>query len=366
MPIIFSFKHKNIFSFKKNGPTEFLYGLDYLKPRLSTRIIFANSYLYKHLFFKIVEKIIAYLSQTGIHFQIFLNNQNKINKNDLLFGVEDGVSFGLLFFKLLNTLNNKTVVLIQGLHDRYQRSPLFQCNRPLVYFYHALLNKADYILALSDYEKELLIRTFNINRGKVKVFYFGVDLNYWNKNKISKQKKNQEFVLTIGNDMHRDYNLLINNYSLKIPLKLITSKLSALQLNQLKKSPLFEQYQGLSNEKLRLLYHQAKFVIIPLQPTYATSGLSTILQTLAMEKPVLVANAPALRELFTDYQHVLYYETGNYQSFQRKLKEINDNQKLRNQLAKNGRKLVEEKFNSQNMGKNMLKLSQDLVKTLRS
>lgn len=363
MSIIFSFKHKNIFSFKKNGPTEFLYGLDYVKPRLPTRIIFANSYLSKHLFLKIVEKIIAHLSQTGIHFQIFLNNKNKINKNDLLFGVEDGVSFGLLFFKLLNTLNNKTVVLIQGLHDRYQRSPLFQCNRPLVYFYHALLNKADYILALSDYEKELLIRTFNINREKVKVFYFGADLNYWNKNKIPAQKKPPEFVLTIGNDMHRDYDMLINYYALKIPLKLVTKKINIDKQRQVNKDNLFQQYLKISNEKLREFYSLSKFVVIPLKTTYATSGLSTILQALAMEKPVLVANAPALRELFTDYQHVLYYETGNYQSFQRKLKEINDNQKLRNQLAKNGRKLVEEKFNSQNMGKNILKLFQTLVNT---
>lgn len=358
--ILYCFKKKHFFTFNPKGPNEFLYGLDSVSKLLPTSTLFANNY-HTSLWLKNIEKILAQLSGVGCHFQIYLNNKDKFSKYDILFAVEDGVSFGLLFYKFSKHSNNKTIVLIQGLHDRFERSFWFKRNKLLTFFYHCLLNQADYILTLSDYEKKLLAKSFYLPLKKIRVFYFGTDIEFWNKNHISKLKKAKEFTLTIGNDMHRDYDLLINNYPLEIPLKLVTSKLNKTQLDKIKNLPVFEQYQDLSNEKLRQLYYQAKFIIIPLQHTYATSGLSTILQALAMEKPVLVADAPALKELFTDYQHVIYYKTGNASSLETKLKELNNNQKLRLRLANNGRKLVEEKFNSQNMGKNILRLSQTLI-----
>lgn len=353
--VLFVFKKKNIFSFKKNGPNEFLYGLDYIKKFYPCTPLFANNYK-DHFLFKLLEKIIAYQTKLGIYFQVFLNNKNKIKKSDILFAINDGVSLGLLFFKLIGKLDNKIIVLIQGLHDRYR---YFKWNKLLVFFYKKLLAKAEVILTLSSYEKNLLVKSLQINPNKIQVFYFGADLNYWQKNRVRKQKK-EEFVLTVGSDIHRDYDLLLNHYNLKIPLKFITKALGKKQLKQVKNMPIFENYQQISNEKLRTLYYQAKFVIIPLKTTYATSGLSTMVQSLAMEKPVLVAKAPALQELFTNYQHVLYYDINSPRSFQQKLKELNENRQLRNKLAKNGKAIVNTKYNSYNMGKGILKLFQSI------
>jgi len=303
--------------------------------------------------FKLLGKIVAKQAKLGIYFQAYLNNKTKINNKALLFAVNDGVSFGLLFFKLINKLDNKILVIIQGLHDRYK---YFKWNKPLICFYKKLLNRANCILALSLYEKKLLIKFFHLNPNKVKVFYFGADVNYWNKNKVKDKTRKEEFILTIGNDMHRDYDLLLNHYRLSVPLKFITRVLTRTQLKKIKNSPVFENYQQISNDKLRKLYHQAKFVIIPLKNTLATSGLSAVLQALSMEKPILLAKTPAIKELFEDYKHVLFYQPSKPASFKQKLDELNNNQKLRNNLAKNGRKIVEEKFNSRKMGKKALKI----------
>lgn len=358
--IIYCFKKKYSFIYNKKGPKEFFYGLDYVKNYLPTISIAAGHYS-KLSLLRIIEKVLAYLSIVGCHFQIYLNNKEKINSKSILFAVEDGTSFGILFFKLFGLINNKVIVLIQGLHDRYQYYNFFKYNKPLGYLYSKLLCKADYILTLSNYEKDLLIKSFKLPKKKVKVLYFGTDLDYWSKKRESNKSINQEFALTIGNDMHRDYDLLINHYNLKIPLRIVTKRLNKKQLQKIKDNKIFDHYQQVSNEDLRSLYGQAKFVIIPLRTTYATSGLSTILQALAMEKPVLVANAPALQELFKNYRHVLYYETNNSFSFQQKLNELNQNEELRNKLAKNGNQLVKTKFNSDNMGKNILKLFHSVI-----
>lgn len=355
--IVYCFKKKKIFSFEKNGPREFSYGLDYISNHLPSSFLFADEYKFNQIFFKLLEKLIVSQTKCGIYFQAYLNNKNKIKKGDLLFCVQDGVGLGLLFFKLIGKLDNKTVVIIQGLHDRYK---YFNRNKLLVCFYKKLLNKAEIILTLSKYEKNLLVNSYQLDQKKVKVFYFGTDIDYWNKSKV-RNNKVKNFVLTVGSDMHRDYDLLLNHYRLKIPLKFVTRILTKGQLKKVEESDCFENYKNISNEELRGLYFQAKFVIIPLKDTLATSGLSTVLQALAMEKPVLLAKTPAIQELFEDYKHVLYYEEGNPVSFKQKLNELNDDKNLRGRLAKSGRKLVEQKFNSENMGKEVLRVVKPFV-----
>ncbi|PIS09189.1 hypothetical protein COT75_02930 [Candidatus Beckwithbacteria bacterium CG10_big_fil_rev_8_21_14_0_10_34_10] len=346
---VFFYKKKNPFAFEKNGPSEFLYGLNYLQKKIPVLSLFSNEYQLKYLPLKLIEKFLAKKALTGIHFQAFLNNKNKISENDLIFAVNDGLSFGLLFYKLINKLDNRIIVLIQGIHDRYK---YFKNSKILINFYQKLLEKADLILTLSEYEKKILTRFLKINPQKIKVFYFGVDLKYWDKNKVREKKLKKEFVLTLGNDMHRDYSLLINHYHLNIPLKFITKTLTPDQLKNLKGKN-FQYHLSVSNQELRQLYYRAKFIIVPLKNTLATSGLSVTLQAMAMEKPVLLAEAPALKELFKNYHHVLYYKMNDSKSFKQKLKELNQNKHLRNKLSKNGRELIEKQFNTNYMGKNL-------------
>ena len=356
--VVFCFKKKNIFSFEKNGPGEFKYGLDYIQKSLPVSSLFSGRYHLAYLFFRALEKIITKKALCGIYFQFYLNNKKKIKKNDLLFAINDGVSLGLLFFKLLRKFDNEITVIIQGLHDRYK---YFKNNKLLVNFYKRLLGRAEMILTLSKYERGLLVKSFELEPQKVKVFYFGTDINYWSKTRVGAKDKAGDFVLTVGSDMHRDYNLLLNHYRLKMPLKFVTRILTKRQLNKVEESDCFETDKNISNEKLRNLYFQSRFVVVPLKNTLATSGLSTVLQALAMEKPVLLAKTPAIQELFEDYKHVLYYEEKNPTSFKEKLDELNGDKRLRERLAKNGRKLVEEKFNSENMGKQVLRMMKSFV-----
>jgi len=355
--IVFIFKKKNIYSFEKNGPTEFLYGLDFVQKKITAVSFFANQYQFKHLPFMLLEKFIACQTNLGIYFQAYLNNKKNFMENDLLFAINDGAGFGLLFFKYFGKLNNKIIILVQGLHDRQQK---YHHNIFFHYFHKKLLNQAEIILTLSVFEKELLIKLYQLNPQKVQVLYFGADLNFWNIKNLKKEGVG-DYVITAGNDMHRDYNLLINGYNLNIPLKLITRVLNKEQLKKINNNLLFEYYQEINNILLRQLFYQAKFAIIPQTTTSATSGLSTTLQLLALGKPVLIADAPALKELFQDYQHVLYYQTANLSSFQEKIYELNNNKKLRERLSNNGKKLIEEKFNSKNMGKNILKIIKPLI-----
>jgi len=342
--IIFIFKQKNIFSFKDNGPREFFYGTHDSRENKNNEILLAGSYNKKDSFWRLLEILISQKTKLGIYFQAYLNNKEKIQPKDVLVGMMDGVGLGLLFFKWLKKIDNKIIFIAQGLHDRYQ---YFEKNKLLIWFYKQLLSKSDLILAFSHYEKNLLINLFNLPKNKVKVFYFGTDIDYWDSKKV-KVKKIKNCVLTVGNDMHRDYQLLMNVYDLDIPLKLVT---------RIVKKSRHKIYRNISNEKLRKLYVGSKFVVVPLKKSEATSGMSVALQAMAMGKPVLLAKIPAIQELFKDRKEVLYYQVGNSASLRKKLIELNRNKKLRERLGKNGRRLVEQKFNTKKMGERLEKLT---------
>jgi glycosyltransferase involved in cell wall biosynthesis len=341
--VVFIFKRKNIFSFKKNGPREFFYGAHDLRKNENNKILFAGSYNKKNLFWRLFEILISKKTKLGIYFQAYLNNKEKIQSRDVLMGMMDGIGLGLLFFKWLKKIDNKIIFVAQGLHDRHQ---YFEKNELLIWFYKQLLNKAELILTFSKYEKKSLISLFDLPKNKVKVFYFGADLDYWNP-RIMKGEKEKGYVLSVGNDMHRDYQLLMNVYDLDIPLKLVTKII--------KKSK-YKIYRNVSNEKLRRLYAESKFVVVPLKKSEATSGMSVVLQAMAMGKPVLLAGIPAMKELFRDQEEVLYYEAGNGNDLVNKLKELNKNEQMRQRLISNSKKLVKKKFNVQKMGRRLEKI----------
>jgi len=341
--VCFIFKQKNIFSFKENGPREFFYGAHSLGKNKNNKILFAGSYNKKHLFWRLLEILISRKTKLGIYFQAYLNNKEKIYPKDVLVGMMDGVGLGLLFFKWFKKIDNKIIFIAQGLHDRYQ---YFEKSKLLIWFYKQLLNKAELILTFSKYEKNLLISLFNLSKNKVKVFYFGTDTDYWN-SRIIEGRKEKNYVLTVGNDMHRDYQLLLDNYDLEIPLKLVTKII--------KKSK-YKIYRNISNEKLRKLYAESKFVVVPLKKSESTSGMSVTLQAMAMGKPVLLAEIPAMKELFRDQEEVLYYEAGNGNDLRNKLKELDENEKMRQRLISNSKKLAKGKFNVQKMRQRLEKI----------
>lgn len=347
--IIFIYKQKSPSFFKKNEPNEFLYGFAQLKKVYPCSFLMSKK-KGRFLFFNILEKFITLHTKIGFSFSSYFSNKDKFKKDDILFAVNDGIGFGLLFFKLFKKLNNQIIILVQGLHDRYQ---YFSRNKPLIYLYQKILSCADLILTLSNYEKKLLIKLFKLKEKKVKVFLFGIDIKYWQPD-FSFRKNKKEFVLSVGNDMHRDYELLLKNYCLKIPLILVTKSLKGELIRIVKNNPLFINYKNITNSQLKNLYNQAKFVIVPLKKTLATSGLSVILQSLAMKKPVLTAATPALKEFFKDKKNLLYYKINNKNSFKKKLIEINNNEKLRNLMIKNSRHFVKKKFNSNYMSVQIL------------
>ena len=132
---------------------------------------------------------------------------------------------------------------------------------------------------------------FNNCREKLEFLPFPVDNDFWSHG--GDVAKNEEYVLFIGNDLRRNYTLLIDivkalpninflfvtrrlqNYKLPVNVKLMQGDWRS---------------QLLSDDEIRTLIRNCSLVILPLTDSLQPSGQSVCQQAMACGKPVIISS----------------------------------------------------------------------------
>jgi len=312
-----------------NMPTEFLYGMNFFdKQQYKIEYIIAPRGEKRKGFTKLswfLEFPFARITKIGLPSEIYSLYKEKLNQADYIICINDQISLGILFWKLFGKLKKQTVFcIIMSLPERIK---YFRWCWPIRWFINAMLKQATTILTLSNFVQKDFINDFKLDSKKVKTFYFGTDLNFW---KPMPEISKQNFILSIGNDMNRDYQTLIEALPENIHLKIITKKKIDIQNKNI------EILSDISDEKLRELYNQCLFVVIPsIKLKNESSGLSCALQAMACKKPILISYAPPMAELFENNKHCIFYDASNREALRKKIITLYSDNDFQNQLAEN-------------------------------
>lgn len=130
---------------------------------------------------------------------------------------------------------------------------------------------------------------------------FGVDKVFWTPGQS--ELRPDDYVLSIGNDRHRDYATLLAAWRPEFPKLKIVTRLP------LAETPLNVEIirgdwhsQALSDAEIRTLMRGARFIVLPISDTVQPSGQSVALQAMACSKAVVITDYPGLwnRELMVD------------------------------------------------------------------
>lgn len=141
---------------------------------------------------------------------------------------------------------------------------------------------------------------------------FGVDLNFWCP---SENPQAGEYVLAVGNDARRDYDVLLRAADkLRMPFRIITSRQLPTPL-----PPNVEWLQGnwhrpaVTDLELRELYRRARVVVVPLTDSPQPSGQSVALQAMACGRAVVMTRTRGLwtGDDFVDGEHLCLIPPGN-------------------------------------------------------
>ncbi|MBI4812189.1 glycosyltransferase family 4 protein [Candidatus Falkowbacteria bacterium] len=86
-----------------------------------------------------------------------------------------------------------------------------------------------------------------------------------------------------------------------------------------------------------------------------------VFEAIALSKPIISANTPAMRELFTDRENILFCGIGNSEDLANKILELRNNKELREQIAASGYQLFQEKATPKVIAKDLLKHLSNLI-----
>ncbi len=112
---------------------------------------------------------------------------------------------------------------------------------------------------------------------------------------------------------------------------------------------------------LRSLYARARLVVIPLNCVDYAAGANSILEAMAMGKPVIVSRTAGIHEYIVDGETGVFVKPCDPIMLREKILSLWDDFPTQQQLGKNARKAVEEKMNLHVYVENVVKIIENVL-----
>lgn len=313
---------------------DFFYGIidnkniDFNRDCIDTRNFSKNNFIFKIRKFK---EIFLRSGFSKFKFEL-LSKQIEHNSRIICFTDWDSINFG--FYKNFR----KDLFIIGGFHglyNFYKRTPKNIFLKKEVIFKKALKN-LDHIFFFGKEDMLKSSSFFNIDKSKTSIFNFGIDTNFWHKEKV---KKEEFDIFSIGSDKHRDYSLLkgLNvDYKFLVVTKLDVKFEPEKNFKLIKASkdkPIF------SDIELRGIYNQSKIVVVPLKETYQPSGQTAVLQAMACGKVVILTKTLGTwdTQYFEHNKNIIFIKPYDKKNLKYHLDLLINNKKKREEIGNNAR-----------------------------
>lgn len=279
------------------GPREFTYGYGELAAAGApvTMLSEDDLGLDKH-WPSLIERAAARVSQfSNVHPRVLVQlykARADLDRFAYVFATTHSLGLALAALARLGLTKTKPVIFTMGLNEAAEDTLRWRWQRWLL---------KDSILASLSLGEAPLLRARLGRRTDVRDFTFGVDLEFWSP---SEEATRDNVVLSVGNDLNRDFATLIAAWQPDFPpLHIITS----LPISSEKSNVVIERgdwrSQSISDEDLRGRLRRARLVIVPVHNTIQPSGQSATLQAMACARPVVLSAARGLwsRDLIQQY-----------------------------------------------------------------
>lgn len=255
----------------------------------------------------------------------------QLENADVIIATTPGLAFSLAFWKKLGYITIPRDFI--GIHCgnlnyshnwvRIQFSKsLFKEMRTMLYGYGEL---------------NPLVAMFGLERNRIEVNLFGVDIDFWHPDP---DLPREDYILSVGNDSRRDYNLLIATArQVNRPFKILTKReLPADLPDNVEVIRGSWHGQGLSDHELRELYQKAFCVTIPLLDSKQPSGQSVTLQAMACGTPVIMTKTEGIweSEKLLERSNVLLVDPGQIGQLLSSIEELCESSSLWQKLSAGG------------------------------
>lgn len=162
--------------------------------------------------------------------------------------------------------------------------------RPRKWLQNIAVPRVDHLLVLSENQIPYLQRRWGVG-DKVTTVWQHVDTDFYQPQELNLDGP----ILAIGDDHGRDWPTLLEAFA-PLDVDLIVKTKAKLQVPNGARMRLKQISERLSFKELRDLYAKASLVVIPLSETLNVSGVGSILESMAMSRPLVISDNPAIRD----------------------------------------------------------------------
>jgi glycosyltransferase involved in cell wall biosynthesis len=269
-----------------------------------------------------------------------------LNRYSVLVATTNTQGFSLALLKRLGLIEPRVVFIAMGAVE-LASNPLRR------WFCRRILRGAE-IVVISKGE-QVRMRQLVGERPVVSYVTFGVDARFWipGEDGVS---GNEPYVLSIGNDPHRDYATLVAAWRADFPkLKIVTRQRVTAPAPNVEVIAGDWRSQLLTDAQIRALVRGARFVVLPIRETAQPSGQSVCLQAMACGKAVVISDIAGIwdRELIVHGRNCLLVPCGSSDALRAEIARLLDDPERAAAIGRSARKVVESHLSVETMAEAM-------------
>jgi len=223
--------------------------------------------------------------------QTVLTHRRAANRSDLILSTVDTVGIPLVFFKWLGLIRPPLIYISIGLPERIQK----MSGNGILRVYRHAFQHVDRFIAYGWEEALWIRRWLELPEESPKVVFipFGVNNEYFIPRPDIVPSVD---VLTIGADPQRDYQTLFQIAERRpgVGFRVITDKNLAAGFTSVPSN--VEVLVDVPFSEIRNHLAAARVVALPIHENTYSAGTTTLLQAMAMARPVVVSNTGAIRK----------------------------------------------------------------------
>ncbi len=245
-----------------------------------------------------------------------------------------------LMMKLLN-IHKPHIVIISRITSVNEKK-----SRQKIWFLKRTKDKIDKFLIWSSMQRRIAIEELGVAPEKIILIKRGTDQQFW-----KPQSSETDTICSVGMEA-RDYPTLVEALRpLNIPCHIAAGASrgeifnTVKKLHNIKDIPDFITVGPKSLPELRDLYARSRFVVVSLLPTDSDNGLTTILESMAMGKPVICTQTKGQIDVIQDGITGIYVPLGDKKALQDAIIELWNDPERCKKMGATARKFIEETHN---------------------
>jgi hypothetical protein len=243
----------------------------------------------------VIERGFAALSGVGVRPLSLQRQQAWFRGARVAISYTDGFSLTLGLGGRLSCGSAALIGGFHGLSDIEARAPAQSRALARVTISRALRG-LDHAFFFGPADREFALNRYGIPRERSSIIPFGIDTEFW---RPLDDVSADEFVVAVGQDRNRDYDLLVRAPG-RHPIRIITRQkldIPADATNVTTSSGDYFTADSMTDAELRRLYNRARAVVVPLKDVRQPSGYSVSLQAMSCGRPVIISK---IKGLWTD------------------------------------------------------------------